>query len=81
MIESVIVSNLVLNEEYTRKVIPYLKEEYFKDITCKVVFTLTQQYFEKYHALPSKEALLVELDNSKGISDQEAKEKAMGFDS
>lgn len=74
MIESVIVSNLVLNEEYTRKVIPYLREEYFNDIPCKMVFKLTEQYFEKYNSLPSKEALLVELDNSKGISDGEAKE-------
>lgn len=74
MIELTIISNLVLNEEYTRKVIPFIKEEYFKELPYKVIFRLTHDYFGKYNTLPSKEALQVELDNSIGINDSEAKE-------
>jgi archaellum biogenesis ATPase FlaH len=73
MIEQTIISNLILNEEFTRKVIPYIKEEYFKETQYQILFKLTEKFFEEYNSLPTKEALLVELDNSKGISDTVAK--------
>ena len=50
-IEKVIFNNLVFNEEYTRKVIPFLKEEYFNDYNDKIVYGLINDYFAKYNTL------------------------------
>ncbi len=60
--EKTILSHLVCNEPYTRKVIAYLKEEYFHDASEKVVFKIVVDYFNKYNAPPTKEVLKVELD-------------------
>ena len=71
MIEQTILSNLTLNEEYTRKVIPYLKPEYFHDYTERSVFGLITKYFDKYNRVPDNAALLVELSNAEGLSDDQ----------
>ena len=71
MIEQTILSNLTQNEEYTRKVIPYLKDEYFHDYTERSVFKLITKYFEKYNRVPDNAALLVELSNAEGLSDDQ----------
>lgn len=62
--EHTILSNLVYNEEYTRKVLAFVKDEYFHDVGDRVVFKLITDYLDKYNACPSKEALLVEIDNA-----------------
>jgi replicative DNA helicase len=62
-IEKVIFNNLIHNEEYSRKVIPFLKEEYFVDVTDKITFNLINEYVNKYNAFPTKEALLIDLSN------------------
>ncbi len=62
--ESVILSNLVHNEEYTRKVIPFLKPEYFRDPAELKVFELITGFVDKYNSLPSIEALAIELSNA-----------------
>lgn len=67
--EQVIFSNLVFNEEYARKVIPFLKDEYFSDYSDRVIFNLINTYSKKYNAFPSKEALAIDLTNKEGISD------------
>ena len=63
-IEHVIFSNLVTNEEYGRKVIPFLKDEYFTDYGDKVLFGLISEYVKKYNSFPSKEALAIDLTTS-----------------
>lgn len=70
-IEELIFSNLVHNEEYTRKTIPFLKEEYFHDFIDLKIFSIIQNYVQKYNASPTKEALLVDLNNSTGMSDEQ----------
>ena len=47
------------NEEYARKVLPYLKSEYFIDYSEKFIFRTINDYVEKYNNLPSMEALFV----------------------
>lgn len=74
-IESVIFSNLLFNEEYGRKVSPFLKDEYFSDSVDRNVFKLIDSYLKKYNAFPSKEALLIELKNLDNIS-QDTYEKS-----
>ena len=50
-IESVILSNLIYNEDYTRKVLPYLKEEYFSSQTDRVIYSLINKYIINNHNL------------------------------
>ena len=48
-IEATIISNLLHNEEYARKVIVFLKDEYFMDASEKVVFSEIQKFWTKFH--------------------------------
>jgi hypothetical protein len=68
-IERVILSNLLFNDEYNRKVIPFLKPEYFQDYNEKVVFDLIDDYVKKYNSFPSAEALAIDLSNKDGLND------------
>jgi len=70
MIEITIFSNLIYNEQYARKVIPFLKEEYFSDQSHKIIFKLVQEYVNKYNSFPSKEALAIDLSNKDGINQE-----------
>ena len=70
MIENLIFSNLVNNEEYGRKVIPFLKEEYFSSYSDKILFNLIWDYMKEYNTFPSKEALAIDLSNKEGINQQ-----------
>ena len=82
MIEKTIFSNLIFNEEYTRKVIPFLKDEYFSDQVDKTVFKLIDNHLTQYNALPTKETLLVELNNLDNLNQdmyQKSKEAIDGF--
>src|SRR6478752_4103775 len=60
-IEQTILSSLVFDEEYTRKVLPYLKPEYFQNTGENKVFTLFSDYMEKYNRLPTVQALSIDL--------------------
>ena len=73
-IENAIFGSLVYNEEYGRKCIPFLKEEYFIPQDQKTVFRLIKEYVDKYNAFPSKEALAIDLSNKDGISEETFKQ-------
>ena len=60
-IETTILNNLIFNEEYTRKVIPFIKEDYFQDGVEKVLFRTITSYVEKYKINPELEALALDL--------------------
>ena len=64
-----IFANLLFNEPYARKVIPFLKEDYFSDQADKTLFGLITEYVHKYNAFPSKEALAIDLSNKTGINE------------
>jgi len=68
--EQVIFSNLIHNEEYARKVIPFLREDYFSDYSHKVIFHLIDDYVKKYNSFPSVEALAIDLSNKEGVSEE-----------
>ena len=63
-IETTILKNLVHNEDYLRKVIPFLKDEYFQDNADKVVFNLIEEFVKKYNKPPTLEALDISSQNS-----------------
>lgn len=73
MIEKLILSRLVFDEEYVRKVIPFIKEEYFSDRIDRVLFDLIEAFVDKHNKLPSKEALSIEINNLNTITDDECK--------
>ena len=67
--EHVVLSNLIDNEDYGRKVLPYLKNEYFFDPTDKLLFNLINDYVIKYNGFPTKETLYIELSNKTDINE------------
>ena len=69
MIEKVILANLALNEEFARKVVPFLKPEYFHDSVDRAVFDVIDSYSKKYNKFPSKEALGIELSRRDNLSE------------
>ena len=68
-IEKTILSGLLNTESYARKVIPYIKEEYFSEIEDKTLFDLIYKFISSYNQLPTKEVLYIELDNRKDLSE------------
>lgn len=73
-IEKLIFENVLYNDEFNRKVLPFLKEEYFSDKKDKTVFGLISDYFQKYNKFPPIEALKVELSALKTLDQQEFKD-------
>ena len=72
-IEDTILTNLIFNEEYTRKVLPFLKDEYFGTRSDKIIFACIEDFVNKYNNLPTKETLIIELNNRKDINEEEYK--------
>ena len=73
-VETLILKNLLLTEEYPRKVLPFIKQEYFEDRTDQVIFDLTSKYFVKYSAVPTVEALTIEVSKITSLSDDQFKQ-------
>lgn len=67
-IEKTILSNLINNEDYCRKVVPFLKKEYFLDPYENVIADELLTFFNKYNTPASINALAIQLPNSKGIN-------------
>jgi len=70
-IERVILENLLSNEIYTRKVIPFLKEEYFQIKEERILYKLISEFILKYNKLPTKDIVCVDLTNDKSVSQME----------
>ena len=68
-IEFLILNNLINNEEFLRKVIPFLKDEYFEDSNQKVVFQEINSFVEEYNEVPTKEVLFIEIEKRKDINE------------
>ena len=72
-IERTTLTNLIYNEDYTRKVLPFIKAEYFANRNERVVFEEIEKFLDKYNSLPTKETLTIGVDNRKDITDEEYK--------
>ena len=72
-IKHVILHNLLKNESYSRKVVPFIKVEYFKDRNERVLFEAIQDFILKYNNLPTKEVLQIVLDKKETINEDEYK--------
>jgi len=72
-LEVTILRNLVNSDDYMRKVLPFIKAEYFTDSIDRSVFNLITEFIEKYNKLPTIEALEISLQNS-NLNEGEFKE-------
>jgi replicative DNA helicase len=73
-IEFLILRNLLHNEEYIRKVIPFIKSEYFEDKNQKIVFEEIHSFVLEYNQPATKEVLCIEIEKRIDINEQEFKE-------
>ena len=67
-IERTILSNLLFNEPFTRKVSPFLKKEYFHDRIEGVMFEEISRFVEHYHDKPSKDSLTIAIGARNDLS-------------
>lgn len=70
-IEFLILRNLLFNEEYVRKVLPFIKEEYFEDEDQKKVFLEVFNFISQYNKIPTQEILCIEFENKSDINQEE----------
>ena len=70
-VENLVIKNLLLDEEYVRKAMPFIKAEYFSDVLEKNLYNVINKYFTDYSALPTKEALEIEVGQLGNISDEQ----------
>ncbi|MCA9496907.1 MAG: hypothetical protein KC589_08225, partial [Nanoarchaeota archaeon] len=66
-LDILILSQLIKNEDFRSIVFPYLTEKYFEDRFIKVTFKEIQNFINKYHYVPTKEALLISFQNNSHI--------------
>ena len=72
-IEVTILRNFFFNEDFTRKALPFVKQEYFNNRIERLLFQEVDQFVQKYKNLPTKEAILIELNQRKDIFEYQYK--------
>ena len=72
-VEFLILRNLLYNEEYLRKTIPFIKAEYFEDFNQKIIFEEILNFVGEYNKLASKEVLCIEIEKRTDINDESFK--------
>jgi archaellum biogenesis ATPase FlaH len=73
-LETTILKTLTKSENYTRRVLPFIKDEYFHELSEKILFGEIFQFVEKYNNLPSSEALLIAVSDLKGITEEQVEQ-------
>ena len=72
-LEQKILKHLILDEEYTRKTLPFIKGEYFQESSEKLLFAEIESYINKYNTMPTQEALAIEIDKRVNLTDDQHK--------
>jgi replicative DNA helicase len=70
-LEQTILKNLIYNEDFLRKVLPFIKEDYFTDRTDRTIFTEISKFTEAYNSSPTIEALELAVKEKRNLSDDE----------
>jgi len=73
-VEILILRNLLHNEKYIRKVVPFIKSEYFEDVNQKVIFEEILKFVQEYNQPATKEVLCIEVEKRQDINDTSFKE-------
>ena len=69
-LEQTILKNLIQNEEFTRKTLPYIKSEFFSERDEEFLFKQIREYFLKYQTSPTPEALIIDIDEKDDVDQQ-----------
>ena len=72
-LEQTILKNLIYNEDYARKVLPFIQPEYFQDNTEKIVFKEVFSFINQYKNLPTHEALVINFTEKKNLTEPEVR--------
>lgn len=72
-IENQIFANLISNEEYARKVMPFLLAEYFIDRSDRVIYEEIDKFFLQYNKIPSKDVIMIEVGNRTDVTEDQVK--------
>ncbi len=73
-LEQIILKNLIHNEEFTRKVLPFIKADYFSDQTEKLVFKEVFEFVNKYKNLPTHESLVINITEKTNLTESQVRE-------
>ena len=73
-IETTIIRNLIHNEDFSRKVIPFIEPSYFENRSEKIIFEEISSFIVKYGSAVTIEALNIEVENRSDVTDDEVKE-------
>lgn len=82
-VEGIILSNLIFDDEYCRRVLPFIKDFYFSEESEKVIFQKVSDFILKYDSQPSKEALVISITNERSLIDsveKQAKDLIVSFE-
>ena len=80
-IEETILRNLIYNEQYYRKVVPFIKADYFQEYHEKIVFEEIADFAAKYDKIPTKEVLTINLQNRGDLTEETFKDSVQGINS
>ena len=75
-VEVMILQNLIFNEDYCRKSLPFIRNEYFDDFNEKIVFETISEFILEYDTLPTKEILSIEVEKRRDVTESQFKELA-----
>ena len=70
-VEFLILKCLLNDEEYTRKVLPFIKEEYFEDFNQRVVYEEIKKFVIEYNSIPTSESLIIDVDDRSDLNQQQ----------
>jgi replicative DNA helicase len=70
-VELLILTNLIYNDEYLRKVLPFIKKEYFDDFNQRVIFEEVSSFVIEYNNTPTKEILSIEIEKRSDINQEQ----------
>ena len=79
-VEFLVLKNLLHNEEYLRKVIPFIKPEYFQDFNQKTLYEEISNFVTEYNRVPTKEVLNIEVEKRNDINETSYKELTILID-
>lgn len=80
-LEKTILTNLLRNEDYTRKVLPFIKSDYFSAEEDRILYTEINNFILKYNRLPDRVAIAIEINNLRNIKEDQVKNIAAFLES
>jgi replicative DNA helicase len=73
-LETTILKNLIFNEDYARKIIPFLKNEYFSDTTDRILFQEINEHIHQFKHLPTYESLVINFTESRKLTEEQVRD-------